>query len=146
MGNDLISREALKKEVDRIFCIGSYHKDRIIELIDNAPAVETMNPDYQIKVNIPEEETQKLIEELQRCRPCILPESEFTDDDIQELIKDNFNIGYEMAKNKYARPQGEWTDVNGDGSLWKCSNCGEMSCCKGNYCPDCGAKMKGGVV
>ena len=42
-------------------------------------------------------------------------------------------------------PQGEWIDVNGDGSLWKCNNCGEKSCCKGNYCPDCGAKMKGGA-
>lgn len=37
---NLISRDALKKEVERIFCVGSYHKDRIIGLIDNAPSVE----------------------------------------------------------------------------------------------------------
>ena len=36
---------------------------------------------------------------------------------------------------------GRWIDVNGDGSLWQCSLCGEQSCCKGNYCMDCGAKM-----
>ena len=40
------------------------------------------------------------------------------------------------------RPHGEWTNINGDGSLWKCSNCGELSCCKGNFCPDCGASMQ----
>lgn len=39
------------------------------------------------------------------------------------------------------RPHGEWIDVNGDGSLWKCSNCNETSCCRGNFCSDCGASM-----
>ena len=38
----------------------------------------------------------------------------------------------------------EWIDVNGDGSLWKCSRCGETSCCRGKYCCECGARMKGG--
>lgn len=36
---------------------------------------------------------------------------------------------------------GHWVDVNGDGSLWRCSVCGEAQCCKSNYCGDCGAKM-----
>lgn len=40
MNGDLISREALKKGVERIFCIDSYHKDRIINLIESAPKVE----------------------------------------------------------------------------------------------------------
>lgn len=39
---------------------------------------------------------------------------------------------------------GEWIDVNGDGSLWRCSRCEDTVCCNGNYCPTCGAKMKGG--
>ena len=42
-----------------------------------------------------------------------------------------------------ARPKGEWVDINGDGSLWKCTNCNEKSCCKGKFCPDCGADMRG---
>lgn len=42
------------------------------------------------------------------------------------------------------RPQGEWIDVNGDGSLWRCSRCKDTACCNGNYCPTCGVKMKGG--
>lgn len=36
---------------------------------------------------------------------------------------------------------GHWIDVNGDGSLWRCSVCGETQCCDSNYCGDCGAKM-----
>ena len=35
---------------------------------------------------------------------------------------------------------GEWEQV-GD-NTYKCTNCGEISCCKGKYCPDCGAKME----
>lgn len=37
----------------------------------------------------------------------------------------------------------EWIDVNGDGSIMKCSKCGEKVCCKGNnFCPNCGADMR----
>lgn len=36
---------------------------------------------------------------------------------------------------------GHWVDVNGDGSLWRCSECGETQCCDSNYCGECGAKM-----
>lgn len=34
---------------------------------------------------------------------------------------------------------GTWTRV-GDNS-YKCSECGEVSCCFAHYCPDCGARM-----
>lgn len=37
----------------------------------------------------------------------------------------------------------EWIDVNGDGSIMKCSKCGEEVCCKdNNFCPSCGADMR----
>ena len=32
---------------------------------------------------------------------------------------------------------------DGESNMLACSLCGELSCCKGNYCPDCGAKMDG---
>ena len=35
---------------------------------------------------------------------------------------------------------GYWVEVTKNTS-WKCSECGELSCCKANYCPDCGVKM-----
>lgn len=37
----------------------------------------------------------------------------------------------------------EWIDVNGDGSIMKCSKCGEKVCCKdNNFCSNCGRTMK----
>lgn len=49
-----------------------------------------------------------------------------------------------FVKKYSAEPKtGEWIDVNGDGSLWRCSRCEDTVCCNGNYCPTCGAKMKG---
>ena len=48
------------------------------------------------------------------------------------------------------RPQGEWLDTGKDPShshpltaIWyKCSECGDGTNTKTNYCPNCGAKMK----
>lgn len=37
--------------------------------------------------------------------------------------------------------RGKW--IHDDLDLFKCSVCGEFSCCRGNYCPDCGAEMDG---
>lgn len=35
--------------------------------------------------------------------------------------------------------KGKWIDLGG---ISECSICHERSCCAGNYCPDCGAKME----
>ena len=36
---------------------------------------------------------------------------------------------------------GRWIDVNDDRSAFKCSVCGEISCCNSPFCGECGAKM-----
>ena len=36
---------------------------------------------------------------------------------------------------------GKWIKV-GD-NTYRCSRCNEVSCCNGNFCTDCGAKMEG---
>ena len=36
--------------------------------------------------------------------------------------------------------QGHWIKV-GYGT-WRCSECKEINCCSGNFCPDCGARME----
>lgn len=38
---------------------------------------------------------------------------------------------------------GKWVEVNDDDSLYRCSVCGELSCCNSPYCGECGAKMDG---
>ena len=38
------------------------------------------------------------------------------------------------------RNVGKWIKV-GDNS-YRCSVCGEVSCCNGNFCPDCGVDMR----
>ncbi len=45
------------------------------------------------------------------------------------------------------RKRGKWlkvTDkhgINGE-TVWRCSSCLKMTICKGDYCPNCGAKME----
>ena len=49
------------------------------------------------------------------------------------------------------RPQGEWEDTGKDPdhshpltAIWyRCSECGDGTNTKTNYCPSCGARMKG---
>lgn len=58
----------------------------------------------------------------------------------------NYAIALDMAIEALLadRPQGEW--VSNHDSSWNCSECGlrVFIYAKGNYCPNCGARMKGG--
>ena len=40
--------------------------------------------------------------------------------------------------------RGQWIEVTKNMS-WKCSECGGVSCCEADFCPNCGAKMDGGA-
>ena len=65
----------------------------------------------------------------------------YTEEDMKRTIKENFDIGYEMAKNKYERPKGKWLIEGGTTLHYACSECG----CAGDewdkFCKHCGAKM-----
>ena len=86
------------------------------------------------------------------------------DVDKQELIKalnydrNQYHIGFEDARKMYERPKGEWEqtryrsiDQTGesydDGIGFRCSNCANVfkvtSLARYNFCPNCGARMKG---
>lgn len=71
--------------------------------------------------------------------------------DKDELIRalaydrEQYRCGYEAAERKYKRPEGEWLfkkQTNDNHITGQCSNCKERSRIN-NYCPCCGAKMKG---
>ena len=61
---------------------------------------------------------------------------------ICELTNIEVGILVEAVINGTPLPKGHWIDINGDKSLWKCSHCGQHSCCNGNFCIDCGADMR----
>lgn len=113
MNNDLISREALKKEIENL--IGySLSYEAILNAIDNAPTVE-----------LDEGVIQEVLKK--RCMTVI------TNEYLIELITSNGK-----------RPQGEW--LKNANQIYKCSLCGAYG--NPNYfrfCPNCGAKMKGGA-
>lgn len=54
-----------------------------------------------------------------------------------------FDMAIEALKD---RPQGKW--VSNRSGYWKCSECGIRVAIygKGNYCPNCGADMRNGVM
>ena len=43
----------------------------------------------------------------------------------------------------YYRKKGEWIEEDEYGDLWVCDQCGFASEHRDNYCPNCGAKMRG---
>lgn len=51
-----------------------------------------------------------------------------------------------MAIEALSERTGQWIDVNGDGSLWKCDQCNDTACCMGNFCLNCGADMRNEVM
>ena len=73
--------------------------------------------------------------------------------DADELLKDEHqhydylsDEYYVLVKDIESAPtielnKGTWIKMDDDGLAFKCSACGEISCCAGNYCTDCGAKM-----
>lgn len=72
--------------------------------------------------------------------------SHYADDDIfkaQEIYADCIQRLEELPSAQPDVPErnvGKWIKV-GDNS-YMCSVCGEVSCCNGNFCPDCGVDMR----
>lgn len=78
---------------------------------------------------------------------AFLSEVKLTIDKAPTVLHDNYNMGYQDGVRKVLseRPTGEWKVSDnrwGLGSL-RCSNCNIYYDTDPNYCPNCGAKMKG---
>lgn len=74
----------------------------------------------------------------------------YIEDDMKEAIKVGQEVGYEMAKGKYERPQGEWLHNSDrpDNLICSVCNCGwdmwRYESKELKFCPHCGADMRGG--
>ena len=124
MNNDLISRSALKKAIDAIKQTG-YDTDCVTPLFDYIELPDLIN----VIDNAPTVDA-------------------YTEDDVKTAIKEGHKVGYEMAKAKFERPQGEWIEYfdSSSGFTWRtCSRCMFEDGKKYyKFCPNCGAYMRGG--
>lgn len=74
-------------------------------------------------------------------------------DGYQDGHKDGYDKGYDDAQANYERPQSEWIFLGDNPNRdnpnlnhkWSCNKCGRGVKEQENFCPNCGAKMKGGV-
>ena len=118
MSGDLISRETLKKAINNdVADNGDTYSNDLLVGLDMA---------YQIIDNAPEVD---------------ISGNEYFP------YRTAFFNGVEAAKAKYGRPQGEWVEGYHDGfTTHDCSICGfskEGTHLQYNFCPNCGAYMKG---
>lgn len=67
-----------------------------------------------------------------------------------QLLNNEFERGYSLAKFKYKTQNGEWIPrtvifPTGKMQYYKCSNCDtdNLWSVKTNFCPNCGADMRG---
>lgn len=125
MGNDLISRDALKEAIRKRLCISSLkyltaQEKVIVDEIDNAQTVEPFEPDYV---------GAERLEARQRG------------------YEDGYHNGMEIGKTLNPKiKQGEWIIVKDEkwGDNVKCPFCRkELAGTDLNYCCKCGAKLAG---
>lgn len=116
--------------------------ERVLEEIDNAPTFEQKEFEQvlqPIKVNIPEDIMDKLIEEQSKPRKVILDES----DPVKDCII-AYGNGFDSARRLFERFHGKWIFKHNSSDIW-CSVCDENFDeipQKFNYCPNCGADMR----
>ena len=164
MNNDLISRSELKKSLksnckpelchdyNTAWCESCCPHNDFEDLIDNAPSVEQKEFEQvlqPIKVNIPEDIKDKLIEELSKPRKVIFDEPETVQDCIIA-----YGDGFESARRLFERPHGEWIKskewMKGTiTTIYKCSECGRTIATMPNRLDEypfchCGADMRKG--
>lgn len=96
---------------------------------------ENKSNNFEVKSN---KQIEEMANDLYENRPY----SDLWEEDAQDIAKVLYNAGYRKQS------EGEWIwTENGNADYekyWVCSNCKEHDFVKSEFCPYCGAKMKGG--
>jgi hypothetical protein len=130
MNNDLISRSALKKEIEQYQIQWNKNCDidiakwnccgTILAIIDNAPTVAV------------DEEIERKREELYQSS--------------KKLFDTARMLGVERPKGEWVQREELFDDEETPRMVWGCNKCGfslKSIHDKRNYCPNCGADMRG---
>ncbi len=117
MSDDLISREALKKAFEDCAgeCACCVHNTNDFEYCGLIDNAPTVEPEI----------TEKQA--------------------ILLLINNGWLVNHDKElREKWERPHGEWLFVDNDWGTFQCDQCKKHSSINYNYCPNCGADMRGG--
>lgn len=157
MNNDLISREALKKAICEKGIKGYEEYNQglatALDLIDLAPTVAVDCKDcdgYEAGYSAGLKDAERPQGEYETACNVLLS--------LEQIVRSSYgwedsaveavhNAVQTAIKCMHKRPQGEWIFRKGVtcGGYYKCNKCGEVERAEKNYCPNCGALMKGGA-
>ena len=139
MNNDLISRSELKKEIERL-------KQNAEEWVNHTELDITTAlakiKIYELFIDIIDNAPTVIVDSCGKCP--------YYGDDDRNLITEAFNDGYNTAREKFERPQGEWIEkverrgcFAGDKTVYSytCPFCGVTEFKKYPFC-HCGADMR----
>ena len=73
----------------------------------------------------------------------IEPDEVYMTGEDYNLYMEGYKSGLSDGRKDAERPKGEWIVREGEPMNYECPFCGELNCCKGNFCPDCGADLRG---
>ena len=132
--SDLLSREYIRKALNEAFGC------------ENATKYGNENADQQAKSysTLMLYEIADTVEDVCDNAPTV----ELTETEVQEVLNKRCMTAvaneYLIALHgKNERPKGEWIVREDEPMNYECPFGGELNCCKGNFCPDCGADMRG---
>ena len=119
------------------------------DTISRRAAIDALDKRFD---NVPMEQTAEILMLRKDLRELPSAQPEITEDDVKEycrkrcLIVVTSNFYEEMMKrwSQHERKRGKWTNENGADGWNRCSVCGELAIDLFDFCPNCGADMRGG--
>ena len=116
--DDMISRQMA---IDSIRYAGKIGKQTCIDILKRLPSAQpyTIHSDGRLWVTV---------DDIDKVNAVVV-------DEHKSKFCKQFYMDAEPERKK-----GKWIHISEE--MWKCDQCGEISCCSPNFCPDCGSDMR----